>query len=236
MGFLDILNGMQQGPRGQAPGADTSQTSGGMSPITMAILGLLAWKTFKHLTGGSSAAPAQPTPLPAAESGGIGGLLSGVLGQGGLGGALSGVLGGALGGLTGGGSAAGGGSGGGGLGDLLKGGLASLGGGGGLGGLLGGAASGAVLSGGLNDLVKQLQQAGHGDVVKSWLSDGANKSISPGDLADALGADQINSLAAHSGMSRDDLLAGLSQYLPQVVHELTPHGRLPTSDEMSKNL
>jgi hypothetical protein len=29
------------------------------------------------------------------------------------------------------------------------------------------------------------------------------------------------------GMSRDDLLQGLSQYLPQVVDQLTPEGRLP---------
>jgi hypothetical protein len=40
MGLLDVLKGMQQGPRGPSnPGA---QSSGGMSPITMAILALLA--------------------------------------------------------------------------------------------------------------------------------------------------------------------------------------------------
>ena len=48
MGLLDVLNGMQQGPRGSSdPGA---QSSGGMSPMTMAILGLLAWKAVKHFT------------------------------------------------------------------------------------------------------------------------------------------------------------------------------------------
>ena len=52
MGLLDVLNGMQNGPRGEkTPG------SGGMSPITMAILGLLAYKAIKNL-GGSGAAPA----------------------------------------------------------------------------------------------------------------------------------------------------------------------------------
>ena len=34
-------------------------------------------------------------------------------------------------------------------------------------------------------------------------------------------------------MSRDDLLSGLSQYLPQVVDHLTPDGRLPTENEVS---
>src|ERR1700733_3172423 len=51
MGLLDVLNGMQNGPRGPAtPG------SGGMSKITMALLGYLAYKAFK----GSDAPAAQP--------------------------------------------------------------------------------------------------------------------------------------------------------------------------------
>jgi uncharacterized protein YidB (DUF937 family) len=190
MGLLDVLNGMQQGPRG--PSTSTPQSSGGMSPLTMAILGLLAWKAVKHLTGGQpGAAPAQvPPPAP-------------------------------------GGSVAGSPGGGGGLGDVLK---------GGLGGLLGGAAAGSVISGGLGDLMKQLQQGGHGEAANSWVGTGTNKAISPGDLASALGADQISSLASQTGMSQDDLLNGLSQYLPKVVDHLTPDGRLPTEDEVSGRL
>ena len=41
MGLLDVLNGMQNGPRGASAGR------GGMSPITMALLGLLAYKAVK---------------------------------------------------------------------------------------------------------------------------------------------------------------------------------------------
>jgi len=115
----------------------------------------------------------------------------------------------------------------GGLGDLLK---------GSLGGLLAGGAAGGALSGGLNDLLKQLQQSGHGEVTKTWVGNGPNKEIAPNDLAKALGGDQINTLAAHSGLSRDDLLAGLSQYLPQVIDHLTPDGRVPTEHELSRHL
>jgi uncharacterized protein YidB (DUF937 family) len=124
---------------------------------------------------------------------------------------------------AGGGVVAGGASGGG-LGGLLT---------GGLGGLLGGAAAGSVLSCWLGDLVKQLQQGGQGDAASSWVGKGENKSIGPNDLASALGADQIDQIASQSGMSRDDLLSGLSQYLPKVVDHLTPDGRVPTDDEMS---
>ena len=115
----------------------------------------------------------------------------------------------------------------GGLNDILK---------GGLGGLLAGGAAGTVLSGGLNDVLKQLQQAGQGDVAKSWVGTGPNKAISPDDLASALGADQVNALSAHSGLSQNDLLEGLSQYLPQVVDHLTPNGRMPTDQELSRSL
>ncbi|MCC8984163.1 YidB family protein, partial [Bradyrhizobium acaciae] len=114
-----------------------------------------------------------------------------------------------------------------GLGDLLK---------GGLGGLLAGGAAGTVLSGGLGDLLNQLQQKGHGDAANSWVSNGPNKQIAPGDLANALGADQIDSLASQSGMSRDQLLQGLSQYLPDAINHLTPDGRLPSGDELNGRL
>ena len=195
MGLLDVLNGMQNGPRGPStPSAPGS--SSGMSPLTMAILGLLAFKAVKHLTAsqpGAAAPPPTPIPAPAPSGGGM----------------------------------AGGPGSGGGLGDVLK---------GPLGGLLGGAAAGSVISGGLGDLLKQLQQGGHGETANSWVGGGPNKAISPGDLANALGADQIDSLASQSGMSRDDLLNGLSQYLPKVVDHLTPDGRLPTDDEVSGRL
>src|SRR5258705_7715241 len=184
MGLLDVLNGMQQGPRGPSnPGA---QGSGGMSPMTMAILALLAYKAVKHL-GGS-----QPGTTPAPSPGNVNAGASG-----------------------------------GGLGDLLK---------GGVGGLLAGGAAGSVISGGLGDLLKQFQQNGQGDTANSWVGKGENKPIAPGDLANALGADQIDSLASHSGMSRDELLKGLSQYLPQVIDHLTPDGRLPTEKEVAGRL
>jgi uncharacterized protein YidB (DUF937 family) len=116
---------------------------------------------------------------------------------------------------------------GGGLGNILA---------GGLGGLLGGGAAGSVLSGGLGDLLKQFQQNGHGDAVNSWVGTGPNKAIAPGDLANALGADQLDQLSKQSGLSRQDLLQGLSQYLPQVVDHLTPEGRLPNETEVSGRL
>jgi uncharacterized protein YidB (DUF937 family) len=191
MGLLDVLNGMQNGPRGPS---DPNAKSEGMSPMTMAVLALLAYKAVKHFSG------SQPDATPAAPAPTSGNTVNASL-PGGLGG---------------------------GLGDLLKGGL-----GGSLGGLLAGGAAGSVISGGLGDLLKQFQQNGHGDTANSWVSPGPNKQISPSDLAGALGADQISALTSQTGLSRDELLTGLSQHLPEVIHHLTPNGRLPNEDEVS---
>jgi uncharacterized protein YidB (DUF937 family) len=84
--------------------------------------------------------------------------------------------------------------------------------------------------------MKQLQQGGHGETANSWVGNGTNKAIAPDDLANALGADQINSLASQTGLSQDELLNGLSQYLPQVIDHLTPDGRLPSESELSGRL
>ena len=58
-------------------------------------------------------------------------------------------------------------------------------------------------------------------------------TLQAGELRAHVGADQIESLSAQSGLSREELLSGLSQYLPQVIDHLTPDGRLPTEDELS---
>jgi uncharacterized protein YidB (DUF937 family) len=239
VGLIDVLNGMQNGPRG-AQGAPQGSSGSGMSPITMAILGLLAYKAVKHFTGqpANAGAPAGvPAPTPEASSGGgLGDLLKNVLGggagaapgtsAGGLGDLLKNALGGGA-APTQAGAGGAGGLGSGGLNDVLK---------GGLGGLLAGGAAGSVLSGGLNDLLKQLQQAGHGEAANSWVGTGPNKTIPPNDLANALGSDQINAMMSHSGLSRDELLSGLSEYLPQAVDSLTPSGRVPNEHEIVRSL
>jgi uncharacterized protein YidB (DUF937 family) len=193
MGLLDILAGMQNGPHGNQ--SQAGQKSGGMSPLMMALLGLLAYKAFK---GGSQPAPSAPTT----GGGGLGDILGGLLG----GGRPSGVPSG----------------------------MPSAGGSGGLGDILAGGLGGSVLSGGLGNLVKQMQQNGYGRQAQSWVGHGENETIPPDDLGKALGADDIDMLTKQTGMDRDELLSGLSQHLPNFVDQLTPEGRVPTEEEASE--
>jgi uncharacterized protein YidB (DUF937 family) len=148
-----------------------ARRGGGMSPLTMALLGLLAYKALRGKN------------------------LSDMFGN-------AGARGGA----------------GGGLGGLLQ---------GGLGGLLGG----GILSGGLSDLLKQFQNNGQGEKAASWVASGPNKPIRPDELEAALGEERISWLMQQTGLSRDELLQGLSRELPSAIDELTPAGRLPSEND-----
>jgi uncharacterized protein YidB (DUF937 family) len=218
MGLADILTGMMNGPRGQRQ-PSSGGGGGGMSPIMMALLGLLAYKALKG-RGGQTA-----------PSGGVGqtGRLppGGTMSAGSSGGALDDILGGLFGGKQGSmpGGATTGANPSGSLSDLSPGGLGSV---------LGGAAAGSVLSGGLGNIIKELQDSGHGRVAQSWVGTGPNEEIAPKVLANALGSDALNTLSQQTGMSMNDLLAGLSQHLPDLIDQLTPNGRLPTEQEASR--
>jgi uncharacterized protein YidB (DUF937 family) len=101
MGLMDVLNGMKNGPRGQV---GSSGTTGGMSPLTMGLLALLAYKALKGggLFGSGTArvpqpqTPAGPATHPGQNSGGAGDWLSG-LGSLIAGGAAGSILTGGLG-------------------------------------------------------------------------------------------------------------------------------------------
>ncbi len=96
-----------------------------------------------------------------------------------------------------------------------------------------GADAGGLL-GGLGGLLEKLQQGNLGDVAKSWVGNGQNQPISPGSLGSVLGPSIVKTLAEKTGMSEQEVTAQLSQVLPGFVDKLTPQGRLPTQDELSR--
>jgi uncharacterized protein YidB (DUF937 family) len=196
MSLLDGLTGGQTGPSGQQAQGTADHS---MSPVIMALLGVLAHKALNNLQDQSSTSADVPPS-------GLGDIL------GGLGEMLSGQKKGA------------GGEGGG----LLAGGLGSI--------LTGNGSIGSIFSSGLSDLLRQFQQSGQGDVMRSWIGKGPNETISPVELGNALGEDQLKKLMTHSGLSRDELLARLSQHLPDVINQLTPDGRLPSEQELSRTV
>jgi uncharacterized protein YidB (DUF937 family) len=101
---------------------------------------------------------------------------------------------------------------------------------GGLGGLLAGGAGGGMLG----DLMRQFDQSGAGDAARSWVSPGENMPVTPKQIENTFGSDIINQLADQFGLDKTELLKGLSETLPDVVNQLTPDGRLPSEEEISR--
>jgi uncharacterized protein YidB (DUF937 family) len=85
-------------------------------------------------------------------------------------------------------------------------------------------------------LLDQFKNAGKGEATTSWVGTGQNQPVSTQDLSQVLTPEQIAFLTQRSGLSREELLAGLSEHLPALVDKLTPDGRMPTADEMHRSV
>jgi uncharacterized protein YidB (DUF937 family) len=78
----------------------------------------------------------------------------------------------------------------------------------------------------LGSLINNLDTGGLGDIAKSWLGDGANKGISPDQVADVLGSDKIAEFASKLGVSTEEAAGGLSEALPQIMDNGSRGGSL----------
>ncbi len=81
--------------------------------------------------------------------------------------------------------------------------------------------------GGVQGLVNQLEQQGLGGVARSWVSTGANQTISPTQISQVFGSGMLGQLAAKTGMNPQELAQKLSQALPTAIDKLTPDGNIP---------
>ena len=116
------------------------------------------------------------------------------------------------------------------LGGLMGGGAQQSPVGGILGSLLGGGGQQAGGMGGLGGLLQKFQQAGMGNVANSWVGTGPNQQVSPDQLQQVFGQQQVNQWAQQSNMQPHDLLSQLSQFLPHAVDRMTPGGQMPEGD------
>ena len=90
--------------------------------------------------------------------------------------------------------------------------------------------------GGLAGVVKKFKENGLADIVNSWVSTEKNLPITPEQIQQGLGGDMIQKLATRAGTSIEELTSHLSQLLPQVVDKLTPEGKIPQGDLLSKGM
>jgi len=86
----------------------------------------------------------------------------------------------------------------------------------------------------LDALLERFKHGSHADKFHSWVGSGENQPIRPQELQQALGPEEVDNLQKETGLPREQLLEGLSRYLPRVVDKLTPSGRLPTPEEQAR--
>ena len=85
---------------------------------------------------------------------------------------------------------------------------------------------------GLAGLAQQFDKQGLGHLMQSWISTGENKPISPDQMHQVLGAEQVQQFARKTGMQAPDVTNALTALLPQLIDKLTPQGQVPQQNDL----
>jgi uncharacterized protein YidB (DUF937 family) len=91
-------------------------------------------------------------------------------------------------------------------------------------------------TGGLGGLIQAFNQKGLGDVISSWVGTGSNAPITPEQIQEVLGSDVIKQLSEKSGISIDAAKTQLAELLPNLIDKITPEGKVPEGDLLSKGM
>jgi uncharacterized protein YidB (DUF937 family) len=91
-------------------------------------------------------------------------------------------------------------------------------------------------TGGLQGLVKTLQDNGLGNQVASWIGTGQNIPVTPDQILQVIGNDRLQSIAQKFGLSPQTLSSGLAEMLPHVIDKLSPNGQLPANHLVEQGL
>ena len=88
------------------------------------------------------------------------------------------------------------------------------------------AVSGLVTnSGGIGGLMQKFSGHGLGDLMKSWVGTGPNPPATAEHIEKVFGADQLQEIAAKTGIDPSQISGHIAELLPQLVDKLTPHGQ-----------
>ena len=91
-------------------------------------------------------------------------------------------------------------------------------------------------TGGLQGLIQTFKEKGLGDAVSSWISTGENQPVSGDQIQHAMGGHFIQQIAEQLGSSKSEVSGSLANFLPDIIDQLTPTGKLPEGDQLSQGL
>ena len=81
--------------------------------------------------------------------------------------------------------------------------------------------------GGVSGIMQKFQASGMGDIVASWVGTGTNHPVSPDAVQQVLDPATVVAMAEKTGLPIQQLMAMVSQHLPQMMDGLTPNGQVP---------
>ncbi|RLP22128.1 YidB family protein [Mesorhizobium sp. YM1C-6-2] len=86
----------------------------------------------------------------------------------------------------------------------------------------------------LGDVLDRFRNSGAGAKVDSWVGTGPNQPIETEEVESAIDEETLAALSEQTGLSREELIARITQALPEAVDKMTPNGELP-SDHLSNS-
>lgn len=86
-------------------------------------------------------------------------------------------------------------------------------------------------NGGLQGILGRFQQSGLGAHAESWVGTGPNMSLTPQQLEQTVGSDQLAGIASQLGIHPAQAGSAMSSILPELINQLTPHGQVPAGHE-----
>ncbi len=88
-------------------------------------------------------------------------------------------------------------------------------------------------AGGIQGIMEKFQKSGLGDVVASWVGTGQNQSITPDQITQALGQENIQVITQEVNIPAEQSGNLLSELLPVLIDQLTPNGQVPDQNQMA---
>jgi uncharacterized protein YidB (DUF937 family) len=80
----------------------------------------------------------------------------------------------------------------------------------------------------LGDVLDRFRNAGAGTKVDSWVRQGPNEPIDTHEVESAIDEETLSSLSQQTGLSREELIARITQALPEAIDRMTPNGEIPS--------
>ena len=100
-----------------------------------------------------------------------------------------------------------------------------------------GAVSGLITQGGgIEGLMQKFGGHGLGDLVKGWVSTGPNPPATAQHIEQVVGPQQLDQMAAQTGVDRSQIAGHIAQILPQLVDKLTPQGQAVGGNALEQGL